>query len=81
MPLRKHPPAREWSAWDKAFWSSLGVLVFTALTVGIYMYLQGITNPLEDHGGALGTLIKVDKVFGAASFVSTIVTAVFRNFR
>lgn len=46
MGLRKRSPTKEWSPWDKAFWYSVGVLVFTTVTYGVYMYVEGITNPL-----------------------------------
>jgi hypothetical protein len=77
--FRKRSPVREWSPWDKAFWSSVGVLIFTIITYGVYMYVEGITNPLENYGGALGTIMQIDKVFGFGSFVSTILTPLLRR--
>jgi len=43
------------------------------------MYVEGITNPLENYGGALGSIMQIDKVFGFASFASTILTALVRR--
>jgi len=79
MPVRKYPEGREWSSWDKAFWASVGVLIFTAITYGVYMYVEGITNPFENYGGVLGSIMQIDKVFGFASFVSTILIALLRR--
>jgi hypothetical protein len=79
MGLRKGQPVREWSPWDRAFWYSVGVLIFTTITYGVYMSVEGITNPLENYGGVLGTIMKIDKVFGFASFVSTIFTPLLRK--
>jgi len=70
---------RECSPWDKAFWASLITLGVTIAVAGINMYVTGITNPLEDQGGIVGGIMKIDKIIGVASFVSTIVTPLLRR--
>jgi hypothetical protein len=71
--------AKEWSPWDKAFWASLVTLGVTIAVAGFNMYVTGITNPLEDQGGIVGGIMKIDKVFSVASFFATIVTGIFKR--
>jgi hypothetical protein len=79
MGLRKHRSGRELSSWDKAFWGSFGTFLATVLVLGVSMYIGDIPSPFDNAAGALGTIMKIDKILGSASLVSTIITAVFKT--